>query len=110
MQTSKVAALGIAGRFREIVYTGALGPGRTYFKPHPLAFERMAAALGAAGDRFAYIGDNPSKDFVAPNAMGWLTVWIDRAGGIHHGAPVAAGGAPQVTIRSLYELPDALRR
>ncbi len=108
MQSSKVAALGIADRFCQIVYTGALGPGRTFFKPHPRAFETMAAALGDAGDRFVYIGDNPSKDFVAPNAMGWQTVWVDRPGGIHHGAKVADGGVPQATILSLRELPDVL--
>jgi putative hydrolase of the HAD superfamily len=110
MQSSKVAALGIASHFHEIVYTGGLGPGRTYFKPHPMAFERMVAAVGAQGDRFVYVGDNPSKDFVAPNAMGWLSVWVDRPGGIHHGAPVAEGGTPQVTIRSLRELPEILGR
>ena len=110
MQASKVAALGIAPRFREIVFTGALGPNRAFFKPHPRAFELMAAALGDDTDHFVYVGDNPSKDFVAPNAMGWTSVWIDRPGGIHHGAPVAEKGAPQITIRSLRELPEALAR
>jgi len=108
MQSGKVKALGIAPHFREIVYTGALGPDRAFHKPHPRAFELVAQALGAPGDRFVYIGDNPSKDFVAPNAMGWLTVWVDRPGGIHEGAEVAEGGAPQVTIATLRALPDVL--
>lgn len=108
MQSGKVRGLGIAHRFREIVYTDTLAPGRSMAKPHPRAFEVISAALGREGDRFVYIGDNPAKDFVAPNAMGWLTIWIDRPGGIHHGAKVADGGEPQVTIKSLRELPVVL--
>ena len=99
---------GIAHRFREIVYTDTLAPGRSMAKPHPRAFEVIGKALGRDGDRFVYIGDNPAKDFVAPNAMGWLSIWVDRPGGIHHGAKVAEGGAPQVTIKSLRELPNVL--
>jgi len=110
MQSGKVRGLGIAHRFREIVYTDTLAPGRAMAKPHPRAFERMQQALGATGDRFVYIGDNPAKDFVSPNAMGWISVWVDRPGGIHHGAKVAEGGAPQVTIKSLRELPAVLGR
>lgn len=110
MQSSKVRGLGIAHRFREIVYTHGLAPDRAMAKPHPRAFERIQEALGKAGDRFVYIGDNPAKDFVSPNALGWISVWVDRPGGIHHGAKVAEGGAPQVTIKSLRELPEVLGR
>lgn len=108
MQSSKVRGLRIAHRFREIIYTDTLAPGRAMAKPHARAFEVMAATLARPGDRFVYVGDNPSKDFVAPNALGWISVWIDRRAGIHHGAPVADGGAPQHTIRSLRELPGVL--
>ncbi len=108
MQSGKVRGLGIGHRFREIVYTDTLAPGRAMAKPHPRAFERIEAALGEPGDRFVYIGDNPAKDFVSPNAMGWISVWVDRPGGIHHGAKVAEGGAPQHTINSLRELPGVL--
>lgn len=107
MQQSKVRALGIAPRFHTIVYTDALGGDRAYFKPHQRAFERIEAAIGHAGDRFVYVGDNPSKDFVAPNALGWTTVWIDRPGRIHAAARMASGGEPHHRISSLHEL-DAL--
>lgn len=108
MQSGKVNGLGIAHRFKEIVYTDTLAPGRSMAKPHARAFQLISAALGQPGDRFVYIGDNPSKDFVAPNALGWITVWIDRPGGIHHGAKIAPGGAPQLTVQSLHELPGVL--
>lgn len=108
MQLRKVSALGIAPRFKHIVYTDTLGPDRAYFKPHAKPFEVMAATLGAPGDRFVYIGDNPSKDFVAPNAMGWTTVQIVRSGGIHDSNRVAPGGEPQHRIQSLSELVSLL--
>jgi putative hydrolase of the HAD superfamily len=107
MQQAKVAALDIAHHFAEIVFTDALG-GRSYRKPHPLSFEHMESALGGGSDRFVYIGDNPAKDFVTPNARGWLSIQIRRPGGIHDADNVAEGGTPQHTISSLRELPGII--
>ncbi len=108
MQTRKVAALGLQQRFAEIIYTGALGSGRAFFKPHPRAFEMIEAQLGGDGIRMVYVGDNPAKDFVVPNARGWLSVMIERPHRIHAAAIPADGGLPHVTIRSLAELRDAI--
>jgi putative hydrolase of the HAD superfamily len=112
-QASKVAALGIAPRFTEIVYTGALGPDRAFHKPHPMAFERMEAALQRkTEDRFVYVGDNPAKDFLAPNARGWRTVMVDRPAlrttRIHPLVTPPEGGAAEVTIETLDQLEAAL--
>ena len=62
--------------------------------------------LGRSGDRFVYVGDNPAKDFVAPNAMGWTTIMIRRPGArlIHANAETAAGGAAQHVVASLEDL------
>lgn len=100
VQRSKVEALRIAPHFDEIIYTNELG-GREYHKPHPRAFELMEARLGSDGVRLVYVGDNPSKDFVTPNARGWLSVQIERDQRIHHNAAVADGGAPHHVIDSL---------
>src|SRR5262245_16073872 len=110
VQRRKVEALGITRHFHKIVYTDALG-GRAFAKPHQQSFQIMEAALAAADARFVYIGDNPAKDFVAPNARGWLTVMIDRPGAqkIHAGAKPAEGGRPQHTIASLTELHAVLK-
>ena len=109
MQQKKVSALGLAPRFAKIVFTDALGPDRVYFKPHGRAFEEMAAAIGQAGDRFAYVGDNPAKDFVAPNAMGWTTVQVVRpVRGIHDATRVVPGGGAQHRIGTLTELAGVL--
>ena len=107
VQASKVRALRLEPRFAHIIYTGALG-GRAFSKPNPRAFELMEAALGQAGDRFVYIGDNPAKDFVAPNTRGWVSVQIHRPQRIHARAQTAEGGAAQHVIDSLAELPGLL--
>jgi putative hydrolase of the HAD superfamily len=110
VQRGKVEALGIASHFREIVYTDALG-GRAFAKPHQESYQRMEAVLGSGKDRFVYVGDNPAKDFVAPNARGWTTVMIDRPGvqKIHAAAKPAEGGGAQHTIASLTQLPAVLK-
>jgi len=113
VQARKVAALGIAHHFHAIIYTDALG-GRAFHKPHPKSYEMIEQTLAALGPigagRFVYIGDNPAKDFVVPNARGWTSVMVARPGHtrVHARAEVAAGGAPQHTVASLTELPTLL--
>jgi len=46
-----------------------------------VAFERIAAMCrDKDGGRYIYIGDNPAKDFYAPNRMGWMTVEVKSCG------------------------------
>lgn len=47
-------------------------------KPELLRFELIQKELQAA--RYLYVGDNPSKDFWAPNMLGWQTVGIRSQG------------------------------
>src|SRR5690606_1831285 len=70
VQRAKIAALGTGGLFRHIVVTDELG-GKPFRKPCPAGFEKIAEVIAA--DRYAYVADNPAKDFVAPNVLGWLT-------------------------------------
>ena len=110
VQSAKVRALDIAHHFQHIVYTHALG-GRSYSKPHPLAYEQMEAALAGTaveGGRFVYVGDNPAKDFVTPNARGWLSIQIVRPHRIHARAQTAAGGQPHHVIETLADLPGII--
>lgn len=51
-------------------------------KPSPLRFELIMRDMPAAG--YVYVGDNPKKDFVAPNSLGWLTIGLrDDGRNIH---------------------------
>lgn len=109
MQAGKVRALAIEHHFKKVILTDALG-GREFRKPNPLSFEHMERDLGAPGVTFVYVGDNPAKDFVVPNARGWVSIQVRKPGGIHDPDKVAEGGAPQHTITSLEELPAVLGR
>lgn len=125
MQRAKLKALGLAENnalnderrdpkgavhalFEVILVTDELGP--AFAKPRSAAFELMAERLGVAHAACAYVADNPAKDFVAPNALGWLSIRVIREGGVYVDAEIAPGGAPQVTIHGLKTLPQVLDR
>ena len=99
MQQRKVAALGLDRWLDPIILTDRWG--RECWKPHPRAFEQVSRATGQAGSSCAYIADNASKDFVAPNQLGWVTVKIHRPGAVHADLPAALGGEPQYLVNSL---------
>jgi putative hydrolase of the HAD superfamily len=109
-QIAKVTALNLTRHFQSIIYTGALGADRAFHKPHPRAFQLTEDAIGHPGDQFVYVGDNPAKDFAAPNARGWITVHIQRPGGIHGTPEPIADGAAHHTITDLMQLPETLKR
>jgi putative hydrolase of the HAD superfamily len=51
-------------------------------KPSPLRFELIMREMPAA--HYVYVGDNPKKDFLAPNALGWTTIGLrDDGRNIH---------------------------
>ncbi|NLF29436.1 MAG: HAD family hydrolase [Planctomycetes bacterium] len=105
-QSIKLDALGLRGYFDAIVFTEAMG--RDCWKPSAAGFERIAAELGVPHACCAYVGDNPAKDFVAPNALGWLTIQWRRDGQVHADKPAAAGGAAQIVVRDAAALLAAL--
>lgn len=101
-QWNKIDALDLRGRVDKIIVTDDLGA--EFAKPHPQAFELMAEGLGVEHAACVYVADNPAKDFVAPNALGWLTVRIIRPDGIYGDVPVAADGHPRHTVTTLADL------
>ena len=109
VQARKIGALDIAHHFAAKVLTGDLGPDRAFHKPHPRAYELIEQQIGVAGDHYVYIGDNPAKDFVTPNARGWTSIQIIREKTIHDQNAEVAGGAPQHKIQSLRQLPEILK-
>lgn len=51
-------------------------------KPEPERFVSIQTQFPA--DHYVYIGDNPAKDFIAPNNLGWITVCIRPNGPTVH--------------------------
>jgi len=100
-QRLKLDALGLAPLLDAVVITEEMG--RAFWKPAPQGYAAVRDSLGAADEQCAYVADNPAKDFVAPNRMGWLTIQLVCAGQIHSANPAPEGGKPQAVVSSLDE-------
>lgn len=78
-------------------------------KPDP---ERFQAIMADYPDReYVYIGDNPRKDFLAPNKLGWLTIGV--RGGTKNIHPQLLEGLdadhlPVFWLDSLNKIPEFL--
>lgn len=73
-------------------------------KPSPIRFEMIMRDTPAA--RYFYIGDNPNKDFIAPNNLGWTTVCLrDDGRNIHRQdlTKISLNQLPGHWIDSLHE-------
>jgi putative hydrolase of the HAD superfamily len=70
-------------------------------KPSPERYEEIMQRW--PGKRYVYIGDNPRKDFIAPNRLGWLTLGLVDCGANIHPQRRDQGGedAPQHWIDRL---------
>lgn len=106
-QQNKVDVLNLPKRVDEVILTDTFG--RAFWKPHPRAFEEIVKRLCVQHHECAYVADNLAKDFVAPNTLGWHSVFIDRPQSIHRDNPAPQDGKPQHTITSLNQLSDVLK-
>lgn len=67
--------LGLTPFFDVVLISGDLG----YRKPHPLTFDRLVDALGAARSRILYVGDNVDADIKGAVQAGIRPVWFSYA-------------------------------
>ena len=107
-QRYKLEALDLTDAFDAVLFTESMG--RDCWKPSTAGFERLARQLESPHTACAYVADNPAKDFVAPNALGWLTVQWLREGQIHADRPAPQGGRPQKKTSDWRELLTVLGR
>ena len=77
-QSNKLSALGLDGKISHILISEEVG----YRKVEP---EFFAEIVPVAKDRpCVMVGDNPVKDFVVPNSLGWGTyLLLDRGNNVH---------------------------
>jgi putative hydrolase of the HAD superfamily len=101
-QQWKLDVLGLENQFDAVIFTESLG--REYWKPSPVAFENMVQLLGVPHSACVYIADNLTKDFVAPNQLGWETVHFLRPHQVHANDEAAQDGQPKYMVRSAEEL------
>lgn len=101
-QRLKVQALGIEHYFDAIVYTEELGP--EHWKPSPRGFETLLQMLGTLPEQTACVADNESKDFIAPNRLGLLTIQLVRPAGLHRQSSTLPDAAPKLRIDKIDSL------
>ncbi|UCG32293.1 MAG: HAD family hydrolase [Phycisphaerales bacterium] len=101
-QQNKVAALRLTGTVDAVVLTDQWG--REFWKPHPRGFELLQERFALRADLCAYVSDNASKDFVAPNALGWITIQAKRPGGTYEHESAPSGGQPRHAVDDLRDL------
>lgn len=107
-QRLKVEALGIAPYFETIVYTEDLG--RACWKPSPVGFERLIETLDIPPEHVAYVGDNETKDFIAPNRLGMLTIQVRRPASLHTESSDHPDAPPRLRTDRIGALPALLAR
>lgn len=78
----KINALGFENFVEDIIITDGLG-GEQFRKPNDISFRIMQNRWRIPFEQMVYVGDNPSKDFIAPKKLGVMSVWIDNEDGLH---------------------------
>lgn len=81
-QEKKLAALGLYDMADDIIITDSLG-GVQFRKPNDISFRIMQNRWRIPFEQLIYIGDNPAKDFQAPNQLGMKAVWFKTENGLY---------------------------
>lgn len=77
-QRNKLKALGIESYFKNIVISEEVDSE----KPSDKNFKMVMNSKHT--DNYIYIGDNPNKDFITPNKLGWTSICLlDRGKNVH---------------------------
>jgi len=101
-QQLKLHAINLEPYFDAIIFTEQIG--REAWKPSQVGFEKIRAELEVSHNQCAYVADNPAKDFLAPNKLGWATIQWRRRGQIHADNPPPKGGKPKQIVHTSKEL------
>ncbi len=101
-QGNKIKALKLDAVMDKIIFTDQWG--KAYWKPHPRAFREMLKYFNLEAGQSLYVGDNPVKDFLAPNKLGMQSVMILRDEVLYRDKEAPAGGEPSCRIKCLTEL------
>lgn len=103
-QRNKIKAMGIEEVFNDILISEETRCKKPSEEPYRFFMKKYPES------KYVYIGDNPAKDFYAPNKLGWMTVCLlDNGQNIHpQDFSLAAEYLPQRTIKEMTELIDIL--
>ena len=87
-QWNKIHALGLEKIIDKIIITDELG-GVEYRKPNPRAFKLIKEHFDLEYNEMVYIGDNPIKDFKAPQQLGMKFCHFHNRKGLYYDEKVA---------------------
>ncbi|WP_291076704.1 MULTISPECIES: HAD family hydrolase [unclassified Empedobacter] len=98
-QRNKLKALGIEDLFEKIIVSEEFGSTKPDERNFKIFHENDI-------DDYFYIADNPKKDFVSPNKLGWTSICLlDQGSNIHpQNFDIEEGYLPKIKINSLSEL------
>lgn len=78
-QRNKLRALGVESYFKNIIISEEVNSE----KPSEFNF-RMVMENDNQAENYIYIADNPNKDFITPNKLGWTSICLlDRGQNVH---------------------------
>lgn len=97
-QRAKLTALGLYDLVDTVVITDELG-GIAFRKPNDIAFRIVKTRLNVPFRAMVYVGDNASKDFHAPRALGMGCIHFQNPDGLYTGSPCVDD-----TVSSIHEL------
>ena len=98
-QRNKINALGLSDYIpkQNIVISEEFGSEKPDEKNY-----RYFESLYPEIENFIYVGDNPRKDFIAPNRLGWKTIGLlDDGHNVHKQETANAEAAPEIWIPKL---------
>ena len=81
-QRAKIKALDIEHFFEKIIITDEFGS-IDFRKPNTRAFEEMHDFFNTNYKDMVYVGDNPAKDFAAPEKLGMNSVYFKNSMGLY---------------------------
>lgn len=105
-QRNKLMALGIDSAFQKIIISEEFGSEKPNLENYKAFMDNENNI-----DEYIYIADNPRKDFVAPNQLGWKTICLlDNGRNIHpqNFEETKDNYLPNYKIRNISELKDLL--
>jgi putative hydrolase of the HAD superfamily len=105
-QRNKYQKLGLREFCPTAIFTGEWG--EEFSKPHLRSFQAVEDQVGKGNHRFVYVADNPAKDFIAPNRLGWDTIRIRRPEGLHFHKEPAPSAQARVEVSNLSQLAEVL--
>jgi HAD superfamily hydrolase (TIGR01549 family) len=104
-QRNKLEALGLYELVDDVVITDELG-GPQFRKPCDIAFRIMQRRWGIPSSQMVYVGDNLSKDFLAPRQLGMGCVYLRDADGLYYDGTASLDFGE--TVNDFFELGEVL--